>query len=239
MRKAILIIIVLIIGGFCFWFFVLRSPVVKEISTTERGGIEKETPISPGQGSKIETPEAKSMPEQSSNKKIAMIIAFKDFQDQEYFNTKEVLENSGAEITTLSSSSGRAIGKYGGEVEIDRKIDELKVEDFDAVVFIGGPGAAGYIDDAKCHQIAKETVEKDKVLGAICIAPAILAKAGVLQGKKATVWTSLLDKSAAKILKENGADYRGEDVVADGKIITANGPAAAEKFGQAIVTLLK
>jgi len=168
-----------------------------------------------------------------------MIIAFKDFQDQEYFNSRQVFESHGAEIVNVSASSGKASGTYGGEVEIDKKLEEVDVKDFDAVVFIGGPGAAGYIDDAKCHQIAKETVEKDKVLGAICIAPAILAKAGVLQGKKATVWTSLLDKSAAKILKENGADYRGEDVVADGKIITANGPAAAEKFGQAIVTLLK
>jgi len=183
--------------------------------------------------------ETKPMPEQSSSKKIAMLIAFKDFQDQEYFNTKEVLESGGAVITTLSASLGQAVGKYGGEVKIEKKLEELDVKDFDAVVFIGGSGAFNYIDNSKCHQIAKEAAKQDKVLGAICIAPAILAKAGVLREKKATVWTSSLDRSAEKILKENGADYQDDDVVVDGKIVTANGPAAAKKFGQAIATLLK
>ena len=168
-----------------------------------------------------------------------MLIAFKDFQDQEYFNTKEVLESGGAVITTLSASLGQAVGKYGGEVKIEKKLEELDVKDFDAVVFIGGSGAFNYIDNSKCHQIAREAAKQDKVLGAICIAPAILAKAGVLREKKATVWTSSLDRSAEKILKENGADYQDDDVVVDGKIVTANGPAAAKKFGQAIATLLK
>jgi len=62
-----------------------------------------------------------------------------------------------------------------------------------------------------------------------------LAKAGTLEGKKAAVWSSPLDKSAVKILKENGADYQKDSLVVDGKIITANGPGAAKEFGQKIV----
>ncbi len=174
-----------------------------------------------------------------TGKKIAMIIAFKDFQDQEYFNSRQVLEGHGAEIVNVSASLGKAGGAYGGEVEIDKKLEEIDVKDFDAIVFIGGSGASNYIDNQKCHRIAKEAITQNKVLGAICIAPAILAKAGALQGRKATVWTSALDKSAAKILKDNGADFQDKDIVVDGKIITANGPAAAEKFGQAIAKLLE
>ena len=68
-------------------------------------------------------------------------------------------------------------------------------------------------------RIAKETIESNKILGAICIAPAILARAGVLQGKKATVWNSPLDKSAVKILKENGAVFDNKPVIIDEKII--------------------
>jgi len=216
MRKSLIIIIIaLIFLGAGGWYFWMES--------------KKPAPSS----------ETKPMPEQSSSKKIAMLIAFKDFQDQEYFNTKEVLESGGAVITTLSASLGQAVGKYGGEVKIEKKLEELDVKDFDAVVFIGGSGAFNYIDNSKCHQIAREAAKQDKVLGAICIAPAILAKAGVLREKKATVWTSSLDRSAEKILKENGADYQDDDVVVDGKIVTANGPAATKKFGQAIATLLK
>jgi protease I len=65
-----------------------------------------------------------------------------------------------------------------------------------------------------------------------------LAKAGVLKGKKATVWSSSLDRGPVKILKENGVIYEDKDVVQDGKIITANGPGAAEEFGQKLAEAL-
>ncbi|PIR71487.1 MAG: hypothetical protein COU43_02395, partial [Candidatus Nealsonbacteria bacterium CG10_big_fil_rev_8_21_14_0_10_37_25] len=78
-----------------------------------------------------------------------------------------------------------------------------------------------------------------KVLASICISPVILAKAGVLKGKKATVWSSPMDKVPVRILEENEAIYQDKSVVADGKIVTANGPAAAEKFAKAIITALK
>ena len=170
--------------------------------------------------------------------KIAMIIAFREFQDEEYFIPKQLLKQSGVEVDTVSSSSGEAIGKLGGEAEVDILIKDLKVADYDAVLFIGGPGAQKYIDDETCHQVARETVETDKVLGAICIAPIILAKAGVLEGKKATVWSSPMDKFGVKILQSSGAVYQPEPVVVDGKIITADGPMAAKRFAETIINLL-
>jgi len=179
------------------------------------------------------------MPETLQGKKIAMIIAFREFRDEEYFIPKQVLGAAGAEITTCSSSLGKAIGKLGGEIEINILIKDLKVADYDAVLFIGGPGAANYISNSACHRIARQAVEADRVLGAICIAPAILAKAGVLDGKKATVWSSVMDKSAVKILEENGAIFQKDSVVVDGKIVTGNGPGAAKEFGEKIVEILQ
>jgi len=64
-----------------------------------------------------------------------------------------------------------------------------------------------------------------------------LAKAGVLEGKRATFWTYPLG-SQANILKENVAIFEKKSVVVDGKIITANGPGAAREFGKAIVEAL-
>lgn len=173
------------------------------------------------------------------DKKIAMLVAFRGFRDEEYFVTKEVLENSGAEIKTVSTERGTAIGADGGETQIDTILDELKVSDFDAIVFIGGPKTLDYLDNETSYRIAKETISENKVLGAICISPIILAKAGVLSGKKSTVWSSVLDKSPVKVLEENGAIYRGNAVVIDGKIITANGPGAAKDFGKTILSLIK
>jgi len=174
-----------------------------------------------------------------ADKKIAIIVAFKDFQDEEYSIIKNILTAAGAQVSTVSSQMGKAIGAYGGEADVDLLIDDLKVADYDGIVFIGGSGAVKYFDDEACHQIAKEIVSQGKVLGAICIAPAILAKAGVLKGKKATVWSSSLDKSAVKILEENGVIFQNEEVVVDGKIVTGNGPQAAKEFGETIVNLFK
>lgn len=172
-------------------------------------------------------------------KKIAIIIAFRDFRDEEYFIPKQILEAAGAEIDTVSNSLGTAVGKLGGEAEVNILIGDLKTADYDAILFIGGPGAANYIDDEQCYQIAREAVEQGKVLGAICIAPAILAKADVLNGKRATVWSSIMDKSAVKMLKKAGAIYQPELVVVDGNIVTASGPLAAKQFAEKIIGILQ
>jgi len=171
-------------------------------------------------------------------KKIAMVIAFRDFRDEEYFTPKEILEEAGTEITTVSNKSGTTIGADGGDVEVDILLENLNPADFDAVVFIGGPGCLKNLDNEESYRIARETVSQNKILGSICISPVILAKAGVLEGKKATVWSSVMDKSGVKILKENGAIYQADSLVVDGKIITANGPAAAREFGEKIVEIL-
>ena len=177
-----------------------------------------------------------SMSEQSlQNKKVAMIIAFRDFRDPEYFVPKQILETAGAEIKTVSTQQGVAIGADGGEAPVDILLEDLNPAEFDAVVFIGGPGCLKYLDNATSYKIAQETIAQNKVLASICISPVILAKAGVLKDKKATVWSSIMDKSPVKILQEHGAIYQDKPVVTDGKIITGNGPSSAEEFGKAIV----
>ncbi len=172
------------------------------------------------------------------DKKVALIIAFHDFRDEEYFIPRQVLLASGATVTTVSSKKGKAIGSYGGTVDAKMSLDEMKVKNFDAVLFIGGSGAASYVRNEKCLAIARETFQKKKPLGAICIAPIILARAGVLKGRNATVWSSNLDKSAIKLLKAGGAHYQSRPVVIDGLIITASGPLAARQFGEAVVNSL-
>jgi protease I len=174
-----------------------------------------------------------------NNKTVVLVIAFNGFQDREYELTRKVLEMAGAKVFVASSALGQAEGKSGLRVNTDLTLDEIKIDEIEALVFIGGPGATEYFDNKIAHSLAKEAVEKNKVLAAICIAPEILAKAGLLNGKKATVWSSFVDRSPVEVLKRGGAIYLDQEVVVDGKIVTANGPAAAEKFGQAIVELLK
>jgi protease I len=168
-------------------------------------------------------------------KKVLIIIASSNFRDEEYSNPRQVLENKGAKITVASSKDTPSVGMLKKEtVKPDTLLSKVKAEDYDAVVFIGGVGAKEYFADQTAHKIAREAVKKNKILAAICIAPSILANAGVLSGKKVTAF-----QSEAENLKAKGANYTGAPVEVDGKIITANGPEAAEKFARKIVELLK
>ncbi|MEM1574465.1 MAG: DJ-1/PfpI family protein [Nitrososphaerota archaeon] len=168
-----------------------------------------------------------------SGLKVVMIIAEKDFRDEELQKPKEILEKYGAKVVIASSTTNIATGMLGMKIKPDILINEINIEEYNAIIFIGGSGASQYWNDPIAHSIAKEAIKKDKILCAICIAPVTLANAGVLQGKKATVWPSEAEK-----IKNMGAIYTGASVEIDGKIITANGPAAAEEFGEAIAKAL-
>jgi len=166
-------------------------------------------------------------------KEVLMIIAERNFRDEELLEPKGILEKEGAKVTVASTSLNVAIGMLGARVTPDILLKKVKVDDYDAIIFVGGGGASQYWNDSLAHQIAQEAVNKGKILCAICIAPVTLANAGVLSEKKATVWPSEKEKIEAK-----GVIYTGKAVQVDGKIITANGPQSAKKFAREIVKAL-
>jgi protease I len=167
--------------------------------------------------------------------KAVLIIAHQNFRDEEYNEPKNILEQKGAEVKVASSSLEEAKGMKGATVKPDMLVKDINVEEMQAVVFIGGTGAKEYFQNQDALNVAKEAAKNDKVkvLAAICIAPVILANAGVLNGKNATVFPS--EKEA---IEEKGAKYLDQDVVVDGKIVTARGPEASKKFGQKIAELM-
>ncbi len=177
--------------------------------------------------------EVKAMPE-VEGKSVLMVIAPENFRDEEFLEPRGVFETLKMEVTVASKGVKTAKGAMGASVEIDKDISAVDVDEYDAIVFIGGPGASVYFDDSTVLAIAKDAYEKGKIIGAICIAPSILANAGVLEGKKATCFDS-----ESSNLETQGAEYTGSDVEVDGKIITANGPASARKFGAAVAEALK
>lgn len=171
--------------------------------------------------------------ERIEGKKVLMIIASSNFRDEEYKHPREILEAQGAKVTVASSTIDGCRGMLGLYVQPDILLNRVKVEDYDAILFIGGSGASEYWDSKIAHTIAQEVVKQNKVLGAICIAPVTLANAGVLKGKRATVWPS----EGIKI-RNLGAQYIPSSVQVDGKIVTADGPRSARAFGEAIAKAL-
>jgi len=166
-------------------------------------------------------------------KKIVMVLPENNFRDEEFFRPLEVFEKQGIEVKTACTNAERARGVLGAMVKPDMLVSDIKIQDFDAVVFVGGEGAAQYWDDPTAHRLVQEALKSNKVIAAICIAPVTLARAGVLKGKQATVWYS-----EAKQIEAGGATYAACGVKRDGKIVTASGPADAKKFAEEIIQAL-
>lgn len=172
-----------------------------------------------------------------TGKKVAMVIAFERFRDEELLAPKALLERQGAHVDVVSSRQGMALGKLGARVPVDRTLDEVRAADYDAIAFVGGPGCKEYFDSAPCLDLARDAASGGKVVAAICSAGGILAKAGLLEGLSATCYPT-----EAELLKAHGATYtarplerarRGETL-----ILTADGPQSATPFGAEIAAAL-
>jgi len=163
-------------------------------------------------------------------KKAVMIIAQNEFREEELFQPKEILEKAGIEVQVASVSLDIARGMAGQTFQPQLQMKDLNVKDFDAVIFVGGAGAIQYWDDPLAHKIVQDAYNSGKVIAAICVAPVVLSKAGILIGKRATVWFA---DSGQLIV--GGAKYSRNNVEKDGKIITASGPNASSEFGEELV----
>ncbi|MFH1578198.1 MAG: DJ-1/PfpI family protein [Candidatus Omnitrophota bacterium] len=167
-------------------------------------------------------------------KRAVMIIAENNFRDEELLEPKKILEDAGINVLVASLTQADSAGMLGAKVKPDMKLADINVEEFDAVIFVGGSGASIYWDNPIAHKIARDAYSANRIVAAICIAPVTLAKAGLLKGKKATVWPSEAEK-----IKSAGAVYTAGDVERDGFIITASGPLAASMFGEEVRNALR
>lgn len=166
-------------------------------------------------------------------KTVLMVVAPLNFRDEEYQIPRNIFDKQEIVVKIASWQYGTAKGINGTEVLVDYLINEVNVESFSAIVLIGGQGMADLIDDQEVQQLAIRFNEAGKIVSAICIAPAILAKAGLLANRQATVWSG-----AREVFINNKVFYTGKDVEVDGNFITADGPESAEKFAWQIVNSL-
>lgn len=179
--------------------------------------------------------EAREGKKMLKGKKALFIIAHQNFRDEEYSQPRQALEKEGVQVTVASSSLNKAKGMLGMTVQPDILLDQAKVEEYDLVVFVGGSGSSEYWKSATAHQMARRALEEGKIVAAICIAPVTLAEAGILKGRKATVFSS---PKEIELLKAKGAVYTGSAVERDGQIITASGPDAASSFAKTLIQAL-
>ncbi|WP_340818292.1 DJ-1/PfpI family protein [Methanolobus sp. WCC4] len=172
-----------------------------------------------------------------SSKKVLMVIAQEGFRDEEFFEPRDVFEDEGLSITIASNSTDEAMGVLGGSAKPDIAIKNVSIGEYDAIVISGGPGARKLLwPDKKLQDLVAEAFDLGMIVAAICVSPVVLARAGILEGKKATVFN---DPACIKELLDAGADYENEDVIVTDNVVTGRDPTAAEKFGEAVLEALE
>lgn len=166
--------------------------------------------------------------------KVAFVLAPKDFRDEEYFQPKVILQSRGIKINTIVKNDQEEVtGMNGGKAHIDAKFEDLTPENYNAIIFVGGRGVVKYFDNKEIHKKVLSFIKADKIVAAICAAPTILAKAGILRGVKITAFEDQLEE-----IKKSGAIIIDQDIVTDKKIITARDAKSGIAFGEAIVKAL-
>lgn len=171
------------------------------------------------------------------SRRILMVIAPEAFRDEELLVPREYFTREGWQVDTASTQVGEVFGMLGAKENVELTVSDVTPDAYDAVVVVGGMGSPSHLwENAPLHQIIRALDAKRKVVSAICLSGAVLAKAGVLQGKKATVWEM---PESVQALKDGGAQYTAAPATVDGHIITANGPEAAADFAREISQKIK
>jgi protease I len=159
--------------------------------------------------------------------KILLLVPQRNFNDTEFTVTRNALEIKGCEVTIASITKDEALSMEGGKIKPDIELRLANPNNYDAFVLIGGSGTPQLLDYPEVISTVKKFNEQEKLIAAICLAPIILAQAGILVGVLSTVYPA---DFAIKDLKDGGASYSEMHVIKDGNIITADGPEVAQKF---------
>lgn len=153
------------------------------------------------------------------------------FEEIEALATVDILRRAGISVTTVGVGGDIIKGAHGIPVAADMNIEHFELNgDISGVILPGGmPGVKNLDADERVRDAVSYCVARELFVCAICAAPSILGRMGVLMGKRATCFPGFEDE-----LLE--AEVSPEKVVVDGRLITAKGAGCALDFGFAIVS---
>jgi len=160
------------------------------------------------------------------------ILLANGFEEIEAISVIDILRRAEIDLKIVSiNDTLEVISDRELKVIADITIDEVDENELNSLILPGGSGHKNLEASEKVIELLKYSYDRNKYIFAICAAPSILGKLGLLKGKKATAYPGF-----EKYL--DGADISTEDVCVDGKIITSRGPGTAHKFGYKIVEML-
>jgi len=154
------------------------------------------------------------------------------FEEIEFCTIVDILRRCEIDVVTVGLKAGPIKGSHMIKIIPDVYFDEINPDDFDAIAIPGGyPGFVNLREDERVLKIIREMDKKKKYIAAICGAPSVLIRAGIMEGRKATV-------HPAGISEFSSDQYVDERVVVDGKLITSKAPGTAMEFAVKLVEIL-
>lgn len=167
--------------------------------------------------------------------KKVLILATDGFEQSELTDPKQALEDAGIETTVASPKAGEIKGwdqtDWGQSVKVDATLDEVSVDDFDALLLPGGQINPDKLRlEEKAVALVKAFAGSGKPVAAICHGPWLLVEADVLKGRTVTSWPSIRTD-----LRNAGATVVDEQVVVDGNFITSRKPDDIPAFAKALI----
>lgn len=157
------------------------------------------------------------------------------FEEIEAVTVIDLLRRAGVDVVTAGLAPGNVTGSHGIAVQPDAELDDVVDQDFDMVALPGGmPGAENLAADARLLAILRRIADAGGFSAAICAAPIVLARAGVLAGRRATSFPGFLTPASAP-----GTILSDDPIVEDGRVITSRGPGTAMDFALALIERLE
>jgi 4-methyl-5(b-hydroxyethyl)-thiazole monophosphate biosynthesis len=160
-----------------------------------------------------------------------MVLFIDGFEEVEALTVVDVLRRAGVGVDMVGVVSSSVTGSHGIRVWMDKRLADVSSDDYDMLVLPGGnPGYVNLSRSRAVLELIREFDRKGKWIAAICAAPAVLAKAGILSDKRAAIYPGM----------EREIPYpRPERVVMDRNVITSKGPGTAMEFALKLVEVLK
>ncbi|MEQ1557204.1 MAG: DJ-1 family glyoxalase III [Gallionella sp.] len=164
--------------------------------------------------------------------KTALVLFADGSEELEAVTIVNILRRGGVNVSFAGLSCGLLRGSRGMLLRPDMTLDSAMEHDFDMIVLPGGqPGSDTLKADSRVIALLQKMSTQDKYISAICAAPAVLAEAGLLDGKRATSYPTCLD-DYPKVAQQLSA------IVEDGKLITSRGPGTAMDFALVLLERL-
>lgn len=171
---------------------------------------------------------------QKYQSQVLVVVPPADYAEQTLRHARSSLHNVRVGTTSVSTRADELIrGRLQDEFQVDGDLASASMDAYSGIVFVGGEGALALAEDPDAQRLAREAASQSKMIGAWGHSVAILARAGILKGKRVTGCPEIKD-----VVTAAGGKFTGRQIERDGVLVTANDEAVGIRFGKTLAQIV-